>query len=68
VLKYYSHCVAVTGQGFNVKVALATQNEAAPDLKINVATEGRFLNRKHFEKFMSKIQEESTKHYEAKYL
>lgn len=67
-VKYYSHCVAVLGRGFEAKFSLSSKTDTAPDLAVNVATEGRFLSRDHFQKFVTRLNEEATKQYESKYL
>lgn len=67
-LKYYSHCVAVLGRGFESKVMMEFKNDHAPDLNSNLSTEGRFHSREFFAKFVSKLHEEATKQYESEYL
>lgn len=67
-VKYYSHCVAVLGRGFEAKFSMSVKTDAAPDLACNLATEGRFYSREHFQKFVTRMNEEATKQYESKYL
>jgi glycosyltransferase involved in cell wall biosynthesis/2-polyprenyl-3-methyl-5-hydroxy-6-metoxy-1,4-benzoquinol methylase len=67
-LKYYSHCVAVLGRGFESKLHMEFKNDHAPDLNANLDVEGRFHSREFFAKLVSKLHEEATKQYESEYL
>lgn len=67
-VKYYSHCVAVLGRGFEASFALNSKTDAAPDLAVKLSAEGRFFSKEHFNKFVSRVNEEATKQYESKYL
>lgn len=67
-LKYYSHCVAVVGRGFEAKISLAFKNDHAPDLSATLDAEGRFHSRAFYSKFITRLHEEATKQYESKYL
>jgi glycosyltransferase involved in cell wall biosynthesis/2-polyprenyl-3-methyl-5-hydroxy-6-metoxy-1,4-benzoquinol methylase len=67
-LKYYTHCVQVTGTGFDVKLSMAFKSELAPDLAATLDAEGRFHSKEFFSKFITRLHEEATKQYESKYL
>jgi hypothetical protein len=67
-LQYYSHCVQTTGGGFDAEINYSVATPAAPDLACRMQFKGRFFNREHYRKLMTKIEEEATRHYESKYL
>lgn len=66
-LKYYSHCVAVLGCGFDASFTYETKPNGCPPLNSSTQLSGRFFSREHLQKLLQKIFEESTKHYESKY-
>jgi glycosyltransferase involved in cell wall biosynthesis len=67
-MKYYSVCVSVLGVGFDAYTSMKIAKEEAPDLKVDLTVEGRFYSRAHFQKLLTRLQEEATKHYESEYL
>jgi glycosyltransferase involved in cell wall biosynthesis/SAM-dependent methyltransferase len=66
--KYYSHCVAVTGKGFQVKMQFGCATQQAPDIAATFNFDGMIYSVSHLTKLMTKLKEEATKNYEAKYL
>ena len=67
-LKYYTHCVQMTGKGFKATVQFGAANPTAPDLSTKFDIDAMFYTREHFTRLLNKLNEEATKHYEAKYL
>jgi glycosyltransferase involved in cell wall biosynthesis/SAM-dependent methyltransferase len=66
-VKYYSHCCAVLGKGFEASFTYQAKPDGAQTMAANLQVEGRFYSREHFKKLLDKLHEESTKHYESKY-
>lgn len=66
--KYYSHCVAVTGRGFQVKMQFGCATQYAPDLAAQFNFDGTVFSTVHLTKLITKLEQEATKNYEAKYL
>lgn len=66
-LKFYSHCCAVVGKGFEASFTYQAKPDGCPTMAVNTQVEGRFLSKIHFKKLLDRIQEESTKHYESEY-
>lgn len=67
-LKFYSHCVAICGLGFEARIDLAFKTDQAPDLNCELKAEGRFHSKEFYQKLIAKLTEEATKHYESKHL
>jgi hypothetical protein len=67
-MPYYSLCVATIGGGFDVKLTMAVKHPGAQDLATSADITGRILSRAHLMRLLTIIHEESTKHYESKYL
>lgn len=67
-MPYYSLCVATTGGGFDADISFQTRHSAAPDLAVNSSIKGRFHSRDFYLKLVNKFSQESTKHYEDRYL
>jgi hypothetical protein len=67
-MPYYSMCVAATGSGFDADMTLAVRSEQAQDLSVNMNLKGRFHSREFYVKMVTKFSQESTKHYEDRYL
>lgn len=67
-LRYYSHCVETLGEGFEADISFKVAKQTAPDLACNTQFKGRFYSLDHYRKFMAKIEQEATRHYESKYL
>jgi glycosyltransferase involved in cell wall biosynthesis/2-polyprenyl-3-methyl-5-hydroxy-6-metoxy-1,4-benzoquinol methylase len=67
-LQYYSHCVETLGGGFEADISFRVAKQTAPDLACNTQFKGRFHSLDHYRKFMAKIEQEATRHYESKHL
>lgn len=66
-LKYYSHCCAVLGKGFEASFEFKAKPDGCPNMAVNTKVEGRFFSREHFKKLLDKIHQESTANYESEY-
>jgi glycosyltransferase involved in cell wall biosynthesis/2-polyprenyl-3-methyl-5-hydroxy-6-metoxy-1,4-benzoquinol methylase len=67
-LRYYTHCVETLGEGIEADISFRVAKQTAPDLACNTQFKGRFISLDHYRKFMAKIEQEATRHYESKYL
>jgi glycosyltransferase involved in cell wall biosynthesis/2-polyprenyl-3-methyl-5-hydroxy-6-metoxy-1,4-benzoquinol methylase len=67
-LEFYSQMVAVLGEGFEAQFSIATTKPGAESLNVKTDVKGRFLNRSTYLKFITRLAEESTKHYESPHL
>lgn len=67
-MPYYSLCVATTGDGFDAEMTMQVRHHAAPDLASNLSLKGRFHSREFYARLITKFSQESTKHYEDRYL
>lgn len=67
-LQFYSFCNETLGQGFTAEVNFKCASPRAPDLAVSADFKGFFANREHLACLLNRFSQESTKHYEAKYL
>lgn len=67
-VQFYSQCVITLNQGFDVDVTIGTVKEPIRDLAARCNVKGRFHSREFFNKILTKVANEATKHYEEKYL
>lgn len=67
-LQYYSFCNETLGQGFTSEVVFKCASPKAPDMAVNAEFKGLFASREHLSCLLNRFSQESTKHYEAKYL
>lgn len=67
-MQYYSHCVLTIGGGFDSEINVKITNPGMPHMTAHYVFQGRFHNRKFYQRLIAHLLEEGTKTYEDKYL
>lgn len=67
-IEYYSMMLRLLGQGFEAETTLKFKKEPYNDLSVSTQVRGVFRTRAVYDKLITRISEEATKHYESKHI